>query len=136
MYIEKKLNPLVLDVLAIYSKNEKQISVSELNNIIISATFGNIDIVRNYTGEPIGYILYALVSSATLRSIAICEGRIMYPYEWKSGKLPYIVDIGLLSSQATSARKQLIKIKRSKKLVIYWKDSKLILVHRLKKIAR
>lgn len=130
MFHAKEMDSRIFDILYIRAQNQLNTTNVELNKIISAATNGHIVIFKSYVQEPIGYLIFARVNSCTLNMIKMNFGEIAYPYEWRSGKIIFIVDLVLSKQQITFARQQLVAHLKSLKIAAFCKREKLSLMYR------
>lgn len=136
MFHAKKMDHRIFDIFYIRAQNQLHTTNIELNKIICAATNGHIVIFKSYVQEPIGYLIFARVNSCTLNMIKMNFGEIAYPYEWRSGRIIFVVDLVLSKQQITFAREQLLSYLKSVKIAAFFKRGKVSLVYRGRIIKR
>lgn len=130
MFHAKEMDSRIFDILYIRAQNQLNTTNVELNKIISAATNGHIVIFKSYVQEPIGYMIFAKVNSCTLNMIKMNFGEIAYPYEWRSGKIIFIVDLVLSRQQITFARRQLVTHLKSLRIAAFFKRERLSVIYK------
>lgn len=130
MFQEEEMDSRIFDILYVRAQNQINTTHIELNKIISAAANGHIVIFKSYVQEPIGYLIFAQVNGCTLNMIKINFGEISYPYEWRSGKITFIVDLALSKRQVTFARQQLLAHLKSVRIAAFFKRGKLSMIYK------
>lgn len=130
MFHANEMDNRIFDILYIRAKNQLNTTKIELIEIINAATNGHIIVFKSYVQEPIGYLIFAKVNSCTLNMIKMNFGKISYPYEWRSGKIIFIVSIVLSQQQITFARQQLINHLKLFRISAFCKRKRLSLIYK------
>lgn len=110
--------------LSIRSRSPKPISSDEVRNFLIGDKEETIYLIIDKAGQPIGYVIYALISKDCLNLIRRNLTTPKYAYEWSEGKIVLIVDICFLPHRSVEASSRLrTYLKRFKLLCYVRKDT-------------
>jgi hypothetical protein len=83
-----------------------------------SAHCGELKVLKDALGRPLGYIALAFISKYTARRV-LQGANLEYPYEWNEGGICMIVDVALVGPSAPEGLRMLKDRIRDERAIIF-----------------